>query len=218
MGRAGERLGRAGKHPGEDTTNVSFDVCPCRVRTRSSGCVVQSPDSWKGAETCSCRREEAGRCPWWHGQTDKVPQGIRQPPQPLPSHISSTGPSSQFMGGFALWPSPSSCWSRCLCRGKSQPCPASLLTQTLADPGAGLSVNPCVGHGWGLAGARHWGAAKEGGLVGMDTEVCYGDSGGARFSTPNTPCPVQRPMREAMGACVGQWGCAGAGTGHRLEP
>ena len=96
--------------------------------------------------------------------------------------------------------------------------PASLLTQTLADPRAGLSVNPCVGHGWGLAGARHWGAAKEGGLVGMDTEVCYGDSGGARFPTPNTPCPVQCPTRGAMGACVGQWGCAGAGTGHRLEP
>ena len=80
MGRAGERLGGAGKHPGEDNTNVSFDVCPCRVRTRSSGCVVQSPDSWKGAETCSCRREEAGLCPWWHGHTDKVPQGIHHPP------------------------------------------------------------------------------------------------------------------------------------------
>ena len=85
MGRAGERLGRAGKHPGEDTTNVSFDVCPCRVRTRSSGCVVQSPDSWKGAETCRCRREEAGRCPWWLGHTNKVPQGIHHPPaSPIP--------------------------------------------------------------------------------------------------------------------------------------
>ena len=152
---------------------------------------------------------------WTHRQGAP---GHPSAPQPLPLHISSTGPSSQFMGGFALWPSPSCCWSRCLCRGKSQPCPASLLTQTLADPRAGLSVNPCVGHGWGLAGARHWGAAKEGGLVGMDTEVCYGDSGGARFPTPNTPCPVQRPTRGAVGGCVGQWGCAGAGTGHRLEP
>ena len=152
---------------------------------------------------------------WTHQQGAP---GHSSPPQPLPSHISSTGPSSQFMGGFALWPSPSSCWSWCPCQGKSQPCPASLLTQTLADPRAGLSVNPCVGHGWGLAGARHWGTAKEGGLVGMDTEVCYGDSGGARFPIPDTPCPVQRPMRGAVGACVGQWGCAGAGTGHRLEP
>ena len=89
----------------------------------------------------------------------------------------------------------------------------------LGRPQSGAVCEPLCGTRLGLGwGQALWGAAKEGGLVGMDTEVCYGDSGGARFPTPDTPCPVQRPMRGAMGACVGQWGCAGAGTGHRLEP
>jgi len=68
------------------------------------------------------------------------------------------------------------------------------------------------------AWAKPWEGIKEEGLVGMDTEVWHGDSGGGSFPTPNTPCPVLCLMRGAMGTCVGQWGCTSTGTAHRFEP
>ena len=69
-------------------------------------------------------------------------------------------------------------------KGRASPAPASLLAQALAHPRAGLSASPCVRHGWGLAGAGHWRAAKEGGLVGMDTEGCHGDLWWGTFPHP----------------------------------
>lgn len=45
-----------------------------------------------------------------------------------------------------------------------------------------------------------------------------GTCGGGRVPAPNTPCPVQCLMMGALGACVGQWGCTGAGMGHGWEP
>jgi len=68
------------------------------------------------------------------------------------------------------------------------------------------------------AWTKPWEGTKEEGLVGMDTELWHGDSGGGSSPTPNTPCPVLCLMTGAMEACVAQWGCTTTGTADRFEP
>jgi len=84
-------------------------------------------------------------------RTDR--EGDQKPPSPP---ASLTGRFQHCLLTTSLWmiravrPSPPSCWVQCLFQGNDQLCQSCLLAQNLADPGAGESLKPHVGHhlGW----------------------------------------------------------------------
>ena len=129
------------REPARESSSVHLSLAERAGPGLSPGLVGQGQRLWKALETGKCQRERRLLCAL--GGMHRAGRGPRTfvttslCPQPLPALAAQP----RFaLGSVWLWPSSILLQGSGPVPSHGQPCPASLLAQSPAEPGAGLSV------------------------------------------------------------------------------